>query len=145
MPIWLIIVLSIAVLLAAFSMYYILTANAKKEKFENDTKKDQLKVMLFYATWCPHCERYLESGKYEQISKALAKSDGKVAVVFEKYDYDHNKALGDTYNITSFPTIIAVDKNEKVFRFYGDRNSQEDMAKFVEAALEGKHLQRNEY
>jgi thiol-disulfide isomerase/thioredoxin len=141
MPIWLIIVLSIAVLLAALSMYYILTANEKKEKYENDTKKHELKVMLFYATWCPHCERYLESGKYEQISKAL----GKSAVVFEKYDYDHNKVLGDTYNITSFPTIIAVDNNEKVYRFYGDRNSQEDMAKFVEAALEGKHLQRNEF
>lgn len=142
MNILLMITLSIVVLIIAFIIYYTLMTNTvKKERFESD-KKPALRVMLFYATWCPHCERFLESGKYDEYEQTLGK-DGNV--VFVKYDYDKNKSIGDQYNVSSFPTIIAVDAKDKVYRFHGDRNNIEDMTKFVKAALSGESVQRSAY
>ena len=121
----LVIVIAFVFLLLAVSIYYHLSlSKSKQEKFGEPT----LKIMLFYATWCPHCERYLDSGKYDDLSKKFSK---KYDIEFLKYDYDKNKVLGDKYNISSFPTIIAEDKDGKVYKFDGDRGSDDDVEKFI--------------
>lgn len=123
----LIIFLALLTLLIAISVYYHLST-VKKEQF----KDSDLKVMLFYATWCPHCERYLESGDFDKFEKQFG---SKYNVAFQKYDYDQNKTLGDKYNISGFPSIIAEDKSGKIYKFEGDRNSESDMEKFIKASL----------
>ena len=123
----LIIFLALFMLHVAISVYYHLST-ANKEKFE----EAKLKVMLFYATWCPHCERYLESGDFDKFDK---KFSSKYNVTFTKYDYDKNKTIGDKYNISGFPSIIAEDKSGKVYKFDGDRNSESDMEKFIKDSL----------
>lgn len=121
----LIVVIAFVSLLLAVSIFYHLSlSKSKQEKFA----EPKLKIMLFYATWCPHCERYLDSGKYDDLSKKFSE---KYNVEFLKYDYDKNKVLGDKYNISSFPTIIAEDKDGKVFKFSGDRGSEEDVEAFI--------------
>ena len=133
----LIIVLAIVSLLVAISIYYHFS-NPQKEKYQNQN----ITVMLFYATWCPHCVRYLESGKWDSISNELT---DKFDVVFAKYDYDKNKDKGDKYRVSSFPTIIAEDKNGKVYRFHGDRSKDVDLEMFLRDALKGKERSLNEY
>lgn len=128
---------SLVLLLLAAAVYYTLTQ--KKEKYEDA----RYKVMLFYATWCPHCERYLESGKFDEFGTKIHKKYPDVA--FVKYDYDKNKDIGDSYGVNSFPTIIAEDGSKKTFRFYGDRMSYDDVDKFVSAVVKGKQLGREEY
>ena len=98
--------------------------------------------MLFYATWCSHCERYLQSGKWESLSKDLTKS---YDVVFVKYDFDKNKDKGEQYRISSFPNIIAEDKSGKVYRFQGDRSKDVDVELFIKNALKGKETSIDEY
>lgn len=132
------IVLSFVLLALSFAIYFTLTTPKKTEKFEDP----KLKVMLFYATWCPHCERYLASGKYDEISRLSEKYSG---VIFEKYDYDKNKSLGDKYNISSFPSIIAVDTQGKVYRFHGDRMKVAHMDIFVKQALAQKEVEESNY
>lgn len=125
----LVIVIAFVFLLLAVSIYYHLSlSKSKQEKFG----EPKLKIMLFYATWCPHCERYLDSGKYDDLSKKFSK---KYDVEFLKYDYDKNKVLGDKYNISSFPTMIAEDKDGKVYKFDGDRSSDDDVEKFIKKSL----------
>lgn len=129
---------SLILLVLSAAVFYTLTS--KKEKYE-DAK---LKVMLFYATWCPHCERYLESGKFDDFAAKINKKHTDVA--FIKYDYDKNKDVGDAYSVSSFPTILAEDTgSKKTFRFYGDRMSYEHVDKFVSAAMKGVQLGREEY
>jgi thiol-disulfide isomerase/thioredoxin len=124
----LLIVLALVLLLVAFSVYYHF-ASSSKEKFE----EPKLKVMLFYATWCPHCENYLKSGKWDSFSEN--KKWKSLNVEFAKYDYDQNHTLGDKYRVSSFPTIIAEDPSGKTTKFTGNRDSEEDMDSFIREAL----------
>lgn len=120
----LVIVIAFVFLLLAVSIYYNLNSNGKQEKFGEPKQK----IMLFYAIWCPHCERYLDSGKWDDLSKRFS---DKYEVEFLKYDYDKNKVLGDKYNINSFPSIIYEDKDGKVYKFDGDRSSDSDVEAFI--------------
>ena len=133
------IILAFVLLLIALSVYSHMGNANKKEKYE----EPKLKVMLFYATWCPHCERYLETGKWSEFATEFSK---KYDVVFEKYDYDKHTAKGDKYKISSFPTIIAENPSSNdVFTFYGDRMLKSDMEKFIVAALKQKKLKADDY
>lgn len=135
----LMIILSFVFLLLSIAVYYTLTSSKKKEKYE-DVK---LKVMLFYAKWCPHCERYLQSGKYAECEEALTKK--YEGVVFSKFDYDKHQALGDKYKVNSFPTILAEDSKGNVYRFYGDRMKENHVELFVKKALTGAEVDRSDY
>ena len=124
-----------------------------KERFaacEKESSKTpeqpKIRVMLFYATWCPHCERYLATGVFDTFQQTIdADQSITTKVSFEKYDYDKNQELGDKYGISSFPTIIAVDKDEKVYRFNGSRDSADDMKKFIKAVDQQKSLGPRDY
>jgi thiol-disulfide isomerase/thioredoxin len=106
----------------------------------------KVRVMLFYATWCPHCERYLETGVYDTFQQKIdADTAIQSSVSFEKFDYDKNSELGDKYGISSFPTIIALDNNEKVYRFNGSRDSDVDMKEFIKAVIDQKTLGPRDY
>lgn len=151
------IIVSFVAIFVALIAIYILTRD-NKERFEEKSPKSEVsegaaksvaptvKVMLFYATWCPHCERYLETGKFDTFDAAV-KGDASVkgSIAFSKIDYDKNQALGDRYGISAFPTIIAVDKDEKVYRFQGNREKPEHMVKFVKAVLEKRTLSSSDY
>lgn len=96
---------------------------ASFEKFENAVKP---KVILFYATWCGHCEQYLQSGVFEKLSEHPEVKD----VVFEKLDADKNESLREKYDITGFPTIIGVNSKGEKVTFEGNRNSIQDLVTF---------------
>lgn len=116
------------------------------EKKKVETKKPSIQVMLFYAVWCPHCESYLKTGVFDTFADAVKKVDDiKADVTFKKYDYDQNQALGDRYGIASFPTIIAVDQDEKVYRFNGSRDKAVDIIKFVKAVEQKRSLSASDY
>jgi protein disulfide-isomerase A6 len=121
----------LAVLIAVFYAFF-----QQKEKFVQDSKP---KVMLFYATWCGHCESFLKSGKWEEYVKAHPD------VVFSKHDYDKESKLGDKYGVNSFPTIVAEDNGGKVYKFAGDRMSDAHMTKFIEAVKAKKDLTPEDY
>lgn len=123
-----VLLITFLVLAIATILYYLLT---HREKFE----QVKLTVMLFYADWCPHCQSYNASGKYEEFGNRISKA--YPGVVFEKYDYDKNTAKGDQYKVTSFPTIVAEDANGKVYRFPDKKNREsfDDMEEFVKSAL----------
>lgn len=144
---------ALALAIVAFVM---ITKDKKKEKFSEvetvpkaasaKSKQHMLKVMLFYATWCPHCERYLQTQKFDGFADAVKQDTSiKANVTFEKVDYDKNQTLGDRYGISAFPTIIAVDDDEKVYRFNGDRSKDSHMVQFVKAALSKQTLSSTDY
>jgi thiol-disulfide isomerase/thioredoxin len=104
----------------------------KVEKFQEPA----LKVCLFYAVWCPHCEHYLDSKVFMSTYDDLKKKSKFDKVVFVQFDFDKNKELADKYSISSFPTIIAISSDGTlVNQFNGDRNSKSDLEDFVNESL----------
>lgn len=144
----------IALVIGIAALFMLTRDKVKTEKFEEGapvatpsaSSKEDLKVMLFYATWCPHCEKYLSTGKWDKFDEEVKKEKSITEnVKFEKIDYDKNQALGDRYGVSAFPTIIAVDADEKVYRFQGSRDKSEDIIKFVKAALDKQTLTSTDY
>lgn len=134
------ILIGVALLLVAITIFWQSVSSSSKEKFESAP----LKVMLFHATWCSHCVGYIGSGDWDKVKKAV--NEKYPSVTFETNDFDkYDKKKAANYNITSFPTIIAEDSDGKVFRFYGDRSKSGDVIKFVEHAVDGKDLSRSQY
>lgn len=135
------ILIAVALLLVAISIFWqSVSSSSTKEKFESR----KLTVMLFHATWCHYCVKYVGSGKWESSEKAVKQSFK--AVEFEKYDFDRmSKDKATKYDIRSFPTILAEDSNGRIYRFNGNRDLEENIVKFVSAALEGKELTSEEY
>jgi thiol-disulfide isomerase/thioredoxin len=135
------ILIAVSLLLVAISIFWqSISTSSHKEKFESR----KLTVMLFHATWCSHCVRYLASGKWDKSEQAVKAS--YKAVEFEKHDFDKlSKEKAAKYNIQSFPTILAEDSNGRIYRFNGIRDMPEHVVKFVSAALDGKELAGSDF
>jgi|UniRef100_A0A6C0BGP7 thiol-disulfide isomerase/thioredoxin len=109
--------IGLVIFVIAIALTLVVKKYAKKENFTND---GSVKVCLFYATWCGHCERYLASKVFDKTYTSVKGHTNNI--VFEKIDYDQNQNLAEKYDINSFPTIIAIDgSGKKIDKFNGDR------------------------
>lgn len=118
----------LAVLGYAVYMAYTDIMRPKKERFTDGAK---VKICLYKAEWCHHCQSYVKSNVFEDTYATV--KDKYDDVVFATYDFDENKKMAEEYSISSFPTIIAVDKNGKLLdTFEGDRYNKGDLMRFVE-------------
>jgi thiol-disulfide isomerase/thioredoxin len=127
----------IVVLYAFYMAYndvskYIPQENKKVEKF----KEPELKICLFYANWCGHCKSYLQANTFMNTYDQLKTQNKFDNVVFVQFDFDKNKELGEKYNISSFPTIIAISANDNIVsEFAGDRSNSAELIKFTSDSL----------
>jgi protein disulfide-isomerase A6 len=126
----------IIVVIAMYMMYTDVRREARKlEQFD----EPKLKVILFHATWCGHCVKYLASDVFLKTYHTEVKNSPMLAgVVFEQLDYDKNKELADKYDVSSFPSIVAVSgKGVLVGEFKGDRYNKDELIKFASDSLKG--------
>lgn len=100
--------------------------------FEGFKDKEGPKVMLFHATWCGHCEQYLNSGIYEKT----ANNPEVQGIPFEKFDADKNGSMVEKYDITGFPTILGLNTQGEKVVFEGNRNSMDDLIKFAKSLIQ---------
>ena len=106
----------------------------KTETFEDG--KEKVKVMLFYAVWCPHCEQYLESNVFMDTYAKLKKTAAYDAVVFVQLDYDKNTQLANKLGVRAFPSIVAVTKDDQLINeFDGNRYDSAELERFVAKSL----------
>lgn len=99
------------------------------ENFE----EGKLKICLYKATWCGHCTKYLQSGVFDSTYESIKGKPEYADVVFATIDFDENKDSAEKYNVNSFPSIIAIDKQGNLIsRFEGDRYKSEELIKFVD-------------
>jgi thiol-disulfide isomerase/thioredoxin len=146
----LMVVMVLAAVLIAFSLW---SSNGKShyssgdygmmyQGLDNDTAQyasfeqyangaDGPKVMLFHATWCGHCEKYLSSGIFDKVSG----SKDVQGVSFQKFDADQNEDLREKYDVTSFPTILGVNSKGEKVGFEGNRNMESDLVSFAKSLM----------
>ncbi|MCI5146348.1 MAG: thioredoxin, partial [Candidatus Electrothrix sp. AR3] len=86
-------------------------------------KGENIKVMKFYADWCPPCNAM--KPEYEQVKKIYP------YIVFEEIDFDQDKAKIAQYNIRSIPVVITSKNGKETGRNAGYM-SRNDLVKFIE-------------
>ena len=130
--IFVIIVIVYALYMVYRDVSWNLAGPSKAESFQ----QPKLKICLFYATWCPHCEKYLDSNVFMATYDELKKQNKYENVTFAQIDYEKNKGMAEKYNISGFPSIVAVTADGALLtHFNGDRSSKKDLIEFVNEAM----------
>ena len=100
----------IALLIIFYFFYKYVLTNLNVENFENDGKK---KVVYFYMNGCPHCDSF--SPIWDDFKQTSPLPTHKIESA------DAGEMLSK-YNISGFPTILLLDKNNnKLKELEGDR------------------------
>lgn len=127
------VIVSLAIItVLSLAVAYKCISSKRRELFQNSP----VRICLFYATWCPHCEKYLShpSKPFDKAGDLASKSTN--GVVFEKIDYEQNKNLANKYDVNSFPSIIAISSDgKKIADFEGNRMNPEELVVFAKQAL----------
>ena len=84
-------------------------------------------VLFFYADWCSHCTRFKPEWARFQ-SQAKQKQPGMQLVALESSQPSQAGAL---FDVSSFPTIVYVDRAGRRHDFKG-RRSSEGVSAFVD-------------
>jgi len=107
-------------ILAIFVMFYF-----NQTIMERFTGKRNYCLEYYYMDGCGHCDRFNESGVWDQLKKQYGDK-----VTFNKYNNREEKDRIDKYNISGFPTII-LTKDDKIIKEYDGNRSKEDLEKFI--------------
>lgn len=93
------------------------------ERYENASKYN---IEYFYMETCPHCVDFTPI--WEKVSKKSEFANTK----FVKYEISKNRERSNKFNITSAPTVVAVDKkNDVVIASFTDARTEESLSKFI--------------
>ena len=100
--------------------------NQKEENIEEALKNKDRVFVLFYASWCPHSQRFLPI--FEEYSKVNPQECMSVVI-------DDKPDLCDKYSIEYYPTVLLF-KNGKVHKRLdvepGGDLTKKQLAKFTE-------------
>lgn len=98
-------------------MKAIVLTSANKEQFKEVVKRDQPLLMLYYASWCGHCQ--VLHPTWEALKKKVEKMDG---IAIGEVEYANMQALpASLKNIRGFPTIQVLEKGKVKSEYQGDR------------------------
>jgi thioredoxin 1 len=85
-----------------------------KDNYEEKVMKAEGKVLLdFWATWCGPCK--MIAPYVEQVAEECPH------ITVGKIDVDEQPALAMEFGITSIPTLVVMEKGEKVTQALGYR------------------------
>ena len=74
------------------------------ENFDEVRKSQEFMVVVFYAEWCPYCQRL--KPEFNKVSKSLN-------YLLTAVDGDNNQELIDRYNVKAYPSIISFYKGKR--------------------------------
>ncbi|KAG0601942.1 hypothetical protein M758_11G149800 [Ceratodon purpureus] len=84
----------------------------------NDTIKKRPTFVMFYAPWCPHCQRLHPI--WTQLAGVLSKKGYNVQLAI--VDATKHSRLADKYEVPGFPTLIMFKDGKPVGRHRGARD-----------------------
>ena len=86
-------------------------------------KGESIKVMKFYADWCPPCKAM--EPEYKKVKNIYQ------YIEFEEIDFEHNKEKIDEYKVQGIPMIVISKNGQETSRRSGYM-SRNDLVKFIE-------------
>lgn len=96
----------------------IVVTAANKDRFKSTIVGDKPMLMLYYASWCGHCQALHPT--WEALKKKLETQSG---ILVGEVEYSNMQSLPmDLQNIRGFPTIQVLQKGKVKTEYQGDRN-----------------------
>lgn len=83
-------------------------------------------LVLYTASWCPHCQAFDASGEWEKTKQALAGTP----IIVEKLDADADADKVKAAGVDSYPSIVFY-KDGKSVKYEGERKA-DSIVKFVQ-------------
>ena len=111
--------------------------------------KAQATMLVFFATWCPHCQKEapviseLES-QYDGLKVVMIGIDGqddpgKVRDFVEEYDIGssaiYEPSLGQKYGVSGYPTVYVLDESDQVVGAHTGEAPRDVYEGWIEEAL----------
>ena len=94
------------------------TRSSENFSAHDEDDSDEVKIVLYFAPWCPHCANYIQEWKKLGDSQ---KVNGKTVKV-EKVDCEANPDVPQKENIEGFPTV-KLHANNTVEEYTGSRTA----------------------
>jgi len=82
-------------------------------------ENEQVKLVLFYSPWCPHCKSLTEGSP--SVWDTLTQTHGSSKAKIEKVNVNENEEMSTKYGISSIPSIKLIKGND-VKTYKGDRS-----------------------
>jgi len=116
---------------AASSVVVLTPAN-----FDSVVKDETKDVFIeFYAPWCGHCKKLAPT--WEKLAHVFRREEN---VVIASVDSDKYKDLGSPYEVTGFPTLVYLSKEDRKGDRYNGARELPDLIKHVnEKAKTNRH------
>ena len=96
-----------------------------KHDFDIQLKKQSKVLALFFASWCPYCQRFMK------IFKEDVDPNSFDTVLCVKLD-DYSNPLWEDYSIENVPTVIFFEKGKIVRRIDGESGLGLTRSQFVD-------------
>jgi thioredoxin 1 len=84
----------------------------ESNQFDKLLSSEEKALVMFYADWCPFCQRF----KPIFESAIITKSGGNGYKFYESKVNDDENPLWDRFSINAVPTLLAFDKGKIVSR-----------------------------
>jgi len=111
--------------------------------------KVQATMLVFFATWCPHCQREAPvvselEDQYEGLKVVMIGIDGqdnpgKVRDFVEEYDIGspavYEPSLGQKYGVSGYPTVYVLDRSDEVVGAHSGEAPRDVYEGWIEEAL----------
>lgn len=90
------------------------------EKFNKMIRKEKMVLVMFYATWCPHCIRMRPV-----VARFKEQEQGKVFVAEYDIEAPASKQVVDYFGIQIIPTLILFNEGKQQWRHTGEMTCEQ--------------------
>jgi len=102
-------------------------------------KGDKDTLVVFYAPWCPHCQRYVlhdgkgnpEKAPLEMFNKEMKSRGASDTLSIVRWDIDKDKDLPSQFKVQYIPTIYLAAADGTATQFKGNPTNFADMVDFI--------------
>lgn len=110
-----------------------------KEKAPEKADVGEIRMMLFYADWCPHCQHAKPIWNSIKMKYAGNKKIRGLRVVFEEVDCSDKTIPNPTaveFGVKGYPTIVAI-KGGELYRFGDTPVTENHLDIFIDEVANG--------
>lgn len=97
----------------------------------NNSKDDDVQVVLVKAEWCGFCQRF--APVFSELKQKLENEHRAFVILDEATNKDQIRDL--PFVVKGYPTIALMDSKKEKYKTYRGTRSKEDVQKFIMAGL----------
>lgn len=104
-------------------------------------KKEKDLLVVFYAPWCPHCQRYVlhdgqgqpEKAPLELFNREMQSSGANATLTVVRFDTARDQNVPEGFEVKYIPTIYVAAANGKKTQYKGNPQDTKALVAFIEA------------